>query len=147
MLQEVVNYIKQNSIDIGIILVIVCSVVQVAPIEINPWSWILRSIGNLLLGDIKEELKELTIKVDSINFKVQQNEKEGDMRRIRDLRRDILNFAHTLKNGAKYGENSFEHIYEEHKEYEELLKKYGMTNGQTTSAMETIDEHYKECKG
>ena len=29
----------------------------------------------------------------------------------------------------------------------ELLKKYGMTNGQTTSAMETIDEHYKECKG
>lgn len=147
MLQEVVNYIKQNSVDIGIILVIVCSVVQVAPIEINPWSWMLRNIGNLLMGDIKEELKELTIKVDSINFKVQQNEKEGDMRRIRDLRRDILNFAHTLKNDVEYGENSFEHVYEEHKEYIELLKKYDMSNGQTSSAMEIIDEHYKKCKG
>lgn len=147
MLQDVVNYIKQNSFDIGIILVIVCSVVQIAPIEFNPWSWMLRNIGNLLMGDIKEDLKELAIKVDSINFKVQQNEKESDMRRIRDLRRDILNYANALKNGAKYGESSFEHVYEERKEYIGLLKKYDMSNGQTDSAMETIDEHYKECKG
>lgn len=144
MLQTIYNYVMTHGVTVGLFAVCICSVIQIAPIQVNPWSWILKKVGNLMYAEIREEIKQLENKIDNLSNKVDGNEREADMRRISTLRWSIINFAHILKEGQSYSSSAFDHIYDEHREYLDLLKKYNMTNGQTESAMKVVDEYYRK---
>ena len=117
-----------------IFLFIFCSgwVVEVVPVfKWNPITWILEWIGNRANHNLIDKLDRV--------------EKENDMRRIKDLKSEILAFSRSLKRFESDGmaddfdEEDFDHIFSSYEEYEVLLTKYGMSNGKTTRAMTMIN--------
>ena len=119
-----------------IFLFIFCSgwVVEVVPVfKWNPITWILEWIGNRANHNLIDKLDRV--------------EKENDMRRIKDLKSEILAFSRSLKRfesdgiAEDFDAEDFDHIFESYEEYEDLLTKYRMKNGKTTRAMENINKH------
>ncbi len=65
-------------------------------------------------------------------------------RKIKKYRWDLNNFATQLSRDVRYGKDQFDIIFQEHEEYESLLREHNMTNGQTTIAMDIIRKYYKK---
>ena len=124
-----------------VFIFIFCSgwVVEVVPaFKWNPITSCLKWVGNKMNGDLKSHLDAV--------------EKENDMRRIKDLKSEILAFSRSLKPfeqnkvSEEFTSEDFDSVFESYEEYETLLSKYGMKNGKTTRAMENINKH-SEFKG
>ena len=64
---------------------VVASIVEVAPIKINPWSRIFNWIAEAIVGDLKKEFFE---------FKKDSEAKTADR-----MRWDILSFANSCRRG------------------------------------------------
>lgn len=115
--------------------ILLCSgiVFEITPIKINPISFILKWLGNKLNGDIREQLDRV--------------EKENDMRRMRDLKSEVLAFSRSLKRfdsdgiAEDFDSEDYDRIFEAFDEYMKLIKKYSMINGKTIRAMTLINNH------
>lgn len=144
MIGDVIDFIKNNWGEIVGVITALSIFIQVSPLKINPWSIIFGWIGSEINKEIKNEITSLKEEVKICGAGLTNVTGENDKRRIQDLRWAILNFSHDLRCGQEYDRYSFDHIYECDIEYTNLLEKYGMTNGQTTAAMEVINEAYKQ---
>ena len=92
----------------------------------------------------KEILDSLTILSDDIRSLGERIEKIEFNKKIKKYRWDINNFATQLTRGVNYGKDQFDIIFQEHDEYQELLKEHHLSNGQTSIAMDVIRKRYKE---
>ena len=119
-----------------IVVFIFCSgwVVEIVPVfKWNPITSALKWIGNKLNGDLKAHLDAV--------------EKENDMRRMRDLKSEILVYSRSLKRfdsdgmADDFDEEDHDRIFEVFQEYMNLINKYKLTNGKTIRAMTMINEH------
>ena len=144
MIGDALDFIQSNWGEIIGVLTALSIFIQVSPLKINPWSTIFSWIGGEINKEVKTEIKSLKEEVMICGVGLSNVTEENDKRRIQDLRWAILTFAHDLKCGQEYDRYSFDHIYEYDIEYTNLLNKYNMTNGQTTAAMEVINEAYKQ---
>lgn len=134
-MDEIINSLTVPEIVKYIIWILLCSgfVFEVAPIKINPVSSVLKWLGNKLNGDIREQLDRV--------------EKENDMRRMRDLKSEVLAFSRSLKRfdsdgmADDFDSEDYDRIFEAFDEYVKLIRKYNMTNGKTIRAMTLINNH------
>lgn len=122
-----------------IFIFIFCSgwVVEVVPVfKWNPITSCLKWIGNKMNGDLKSHLDAV--------------EKENDMRRMRDLKSEMLSFSRSLKRfdsdgmADDFDEEDYDRIFEVFREYMGLIKKYKLTNGKTIRAMTLVNDHSKK---
>ena len=67
-------------------IIVILSIIQIAPIKINPWSWLGGWIGKMI------GIKNLEEKVDKLEYKVDRNEAVAS--RVR-----ILGFGDNLRRG------------------------------------------------
>jgi len=81
-LQDVSEYLFYG----GGILFVLSIIIQIAPIKINPWSWLARCIGRAINKDVIE-------KVDEIDKKVIGLEQKTDERNATLCRTHILRFG------------------------------------------------------
>ena len=144
MIGDALDFIQSNWGEIIGVLTALSIFIQVSPLKINPWSTIFSWVGGEINKEVKTEIKSLKEEVMICGAGLTNVTEENDKRRIQDLRWAILTFAHDLKCCQEYDRYSFDHIYEYDIEYTKLLNKYNMTNGQTTAAMEVINEAYKQ---
>ncbi len=124
--------IKEMLIDGGELLLIVMTLVQFAPIKINPWSALARMLGKALNGDVMAKLEE-HIRVD--------DERDADMHRYRLLRFNtelVRRTRHTKEEFDEilYSVNCYERFCIDHPKYE---------NNRAVLAIENIKRVYKEC--
>lgn len=89
----------------------------------------------------EESIKKLQESVDEMKKDLHATRKENDNRRIKEIRKDILEFAKTLKECPPSREE-VESIFEEHDEYSFLLERWGKQNGIVSHAMEEIESYY-----
>ncbi len=81
----------------GLSLFVLLTLVQIAPVKINPWSKLAKAIGNALNGgDVMAKLEE-HIRID--------DERDADMHRAR-----ILQFNTELLRGDRHTEEDFNEI-------------------------------------
>lgn len=68
---------------------------------------------------------------------------DSEVRYIQGLRSEILDFCNacTIRN---YKQESYKHIFDLHKEYAEIIKKRGDTNGQMDESWEVMLETYHD---
>ncbi len=82
----------------GVSLFVLLTLVQIAPVKINPWSKLAKAIGNALNGgDVMAKLEE-HIRID--------DERDADLHRAR-----ILQFNTELLRDAKHTEEDFNEIF------------------------------------
>lgn len=124
-----------------IIVAIIASVIQVAPIKLNPWT----AIGKLMhvfgkainrdlldsVNDLKSELNDLKTRTEGISKAVDQNE-------IDRIRYEILTFASDLQRGENFTKAEFDRIFSLNEKYHHILKRIKGTNGQIDREIEYI---------
>lgn len=111
--------------------------IQIIPIKINPWSALIKWIGNNLNKGLNE-------KIDSISRAVLSTEKEIDENEKDRIRWEILDFANTCRNGIKHTKDEFQHIITLNDKYKRLLAKTHDVNGVFDSEYAYIQELYTE---
>lgn len=104
-------------------LFIICSLVQISPVKLNPWSAILGWIGNMLTGDLRKDLNSL----------------------ITDVRRQtILTFARECRQGVEHSTEEWNHVLQVAEEYEAYCNKYSIKNGKIKQDTKFIRDLYQE---
>lgn len=91
------------------------TLIQIAPIKINPWSWLLKLLRQAL------GTQQLTTQIDKLDKKFSKN-------RFNDLRRYILAYSREIYGGIIHSESERQEILHRIKEYEKLCEDYDFEN-------------------
>ncbi len=124
------------SVGAGIIIILL-TLIQIAPIKINPWDKILTWLGNHMNADIVK-------RVDVIEAKLDEHIKESSDEMIRKVRADILSFGNTCMNGRPHTKEEFEFVISECDQYEKYIEKTQSKNGVATATIAEIRRLYKK---
>lgn len=111
-MKEVLNFILEHP---GITIVGAFTLVQIAPIKINPWGWIAKVIKKWLIGDLEKEVKDL--KADFTEERVEQ------------MRWTVLEFASSCGQGLKHRKDQWDKCLELLGRYEDYCQKNDIPNG------------------
>lgn len=110
----------------GSVLLIALTLVQVAPIRINPWSAIARAIGKALNADLNE--------------KMEANE-------AKTARYRILRFDDEIRHKIRHSKEHFDQIIEDVDTYEHYCQDHPrFPNGKAVSATDNVKRTYEKCK-
>lgn len=110
----------------GSVLLIALTLVQVAPIRINPWSAIARAIGKALNADLNE--------------KMEANE-------AKTARYRILRFDDEIRHKTRHSKEHFDQIIEDVDTYERYCQDHPrFPNGKAVSATDNVKRTYEKCK-
>lgn len=127
-------------------LLLFLTVVQIAPIKVNPWSTIARIVGKAMNKDMMDKLE--TVETDVKNLK----EKHDDMRSRMDrddadaCRNRILRFADELRRGVEHSEEFFNQILDDISDYTHYCADHpSYKNSKAENAIAKIDKVYQKC--
>lgn len=166
-----------DSLDLGGIvtfLLIIGIFIDISPIKVNPIGSILNKIGAALnksidkkvdtmkvefntkldglVDDRNNQIKEITVAIDTISKTVQDLIESTNMIRklansahIREIRYEIISFANSLTR-EKHDISEFDYIMGLHKEYHKLIEENGETNGRIDVEMEIIQAKFRELR-
>lgn len=110
----------------GIGLAVLLSIIQIAPIEVKPWSAIARVIGKALNVSVMEKL----------------DEHEAKAARYR-----IIRFDDEIRHDMRHSEEHFNQILDDIHEYEVFCQAHpNFPNGKAISAIDKIKKIYEKCK-
>lgn len=110
----------------GSVLLIVLTLVQVAPIRINPWSAIARTIGKALNADLNEKM---------------------DANEAKTARYRILRFDDEIRHKMRHSKEHFDQIIEDVDTYERYCQDHPrFPNGKAVSATDNVKRTYEKCK-
>lgn len=127
--------------DGAILLLLFVTLIQVAPIKINPWSWIAKSIGRAINGEVIEKVDNLSVEVNEI--KADAEKREADQCRVRILRfNDELIHAKEVRHTKEHFDQTLNDI----KKYETYCADHSeYKNHIADDAIGRIKRIYKEC--
>lgn len=119
-------------------LVVLLTLLQIAPIKVNPWSSIARAIGRAINADVIEELRETRSRLDA-HIKA-DNEYNADARRTR-----ILRFNNELIRDIPHTREDFIDILADIDFYEDFCRKNpDYMNNRAAHAIANIGRVYDE---
>jgi hypothetical protein len=115
------------------------SLVEIAPIKINPWTNIARAIGKAINGEVLAKVEALEQKVDKLEHA--GAERNAESRRVR-----ILRFGDEILHDVKHSKEHFDNIHKDISVYEQYCKDHPeFENGRTVLTIEVIEATYKKC--
>lgn len=128
------------------------TVVQVSKIEINPWTWIAKTLGNALnagvmaeIKDTKSELKTLNLEQEETRKRLDDHIAKGEERATDNLRSRILRFNNELVRGLGHTEEDYNEILEIIDKYEDYCRSHpGYKNNKCRHAIKNIERMYDE---
>ncbi len=115
------------------------TLVQIAPIKVNPWTWVARTIGRAINAEVIQKVDKL--EGDVRNLKDRSEEHEAKSCRIR-----ILRFGDEILHGVHHSKEHFDQILLDITEYENYCKDHPrFKNNMTTITTSVIMSTYQEC--
>lgn len=131
--------LPQISLYGGGILLFVMTLVQLAPIKINPWSWIAKAIGRAINSEVLEEVK--TLRLD-----VQHNKEDDDEQWASLSRTHILRFGDEILHGVAHSKEHFDQILLDISKYEKYCKDHPeYKNDVANATIRQIKNTYQRC--
>lgn len=122
----------------GFGLVVLLSLIQIAPIKINPWSAIGKMIGRAINGDVLKEIKETKAELDK-HIQV-DDERNADLHRAR-----ILQFNNELLRDIPHTREDFIEVLAEIDHYERYCEAHPeYQNNRAVHAISNIGRVYDE---
>lgn len=122
------------------------SIVQIAPIKLNPWSTIARSIGNSLNRSISEQVENLSKEVNSVKADIEDLKEGREKDNAIICRNRILRFDDELRNNKKHTLEAFKNVMTDIKDYNTYCSSHkNFKNEITISAERHIEEVYENC--
>lgn len=124
---------------IALLVALLSTCLEVSKIKINPWSWLAKTIGRAINGEVLEKVNETKVQLDE-HIRI-DDERNADLHRARILQfnTDLLhNINHTEEdfNEILYNIDYYERYCKEHEEYK---------NNRAVHAIRNIKRLYDEC--
>lgn len=117
-------------------LIILSGLIQVAPIKLNPWSWLAKRIGKAVNGEVIEHVGNLQ---KALNKHIEDDERETAINK----RNRILRYADEVRRGESHTKSSFDSIIADIDAYEDYCEKHpSFRNSMTVHASRLIFEKY-----
>lgn len=115
------------------------TIIQIAPIKINPWTWIARKIGRAINGEVIEKVEKL--EKDLMEMKEESAEQTAKGCRIR-----ILRFGDEILHDVKHSKEHFDQILLDITDYETYCKDHpNFKNNMTVITTNRIKSAYERC--
>lgn len=122
----------------GGLVVLTLTVIQVAPVKINPWSAIAKAIGRAINAEVLAELERTRIKLD--NHIKTDDERAADMHRAR-----ILRFNQELIRSIPHTREEFVEVLTEIDRYQRFCREHpDYPNSRAVHAIANIGRVYDE---
>lgn len=119
-------------------------VVQITPIKINPWSWILNHIGKMLNQGTNKKIDELSSKVNQIESNVDNLKTDRGRDKVLDARRRILRFSDECSRGLGHSQEYFNDILEDVSSYQKYCEENPkFKNEKAVFSIKIIEEDYE----
>ena len=119
-------------------LLILLTLIQIAPIKINPWTALAKAIGKAVNADVFNRLSEIESKLD-------EHIKTDDRRTADNCRAQILHFNNELLRPIYHTKEEFVEVLTKIDDYERYCEEHPeYPNNRAVLAIENIREVYKE---
>ena len=129
----------------GGIIVLIATLLQIAPIKINPWSKILNIISKSLTADIMSELQVLKTEQQVLEIRLNDLMEISDRREADRHREVILKFNMELTQNILHSREDFIEILTRIDNYEKYCKSHtDYPNNRCTRAIHNIKRVYDE---
>ena len=106
------------------------TLVEIVPIKINPWSVLLKWVGDIINGDLKADLSNL--------------KRDFDETKADSMRWNILNFSRSCRHGEEHSEEEWSHAISQIKMYETFCEERDIENGVIEETSVYLRELYHE---
>jgi hypothetical protein len=130
MVETLIENFKQLLTNPGVVLVGAVTLIQIAPIKINPWSWLRKTLSDLIYGEVRKDIS--AVKEEVTEMKVQN------------WRWNVLDFANSCKNGRRHTLDEWRHTMSQLAEYERYIERNEITNGVFEEDAKYLREAYQE---
>lgn len=127
---ELLEYIKELVTSPSIVVLGTVTLIEIAPIKVNPWQKIFTWFSDLFVGELKKELQEFR--------------RDFEETKAQDKRWFILNFANSCRRGERHSREEWKHAISEIREYEEYTEKKNIVNGVIEEDSKYLRELYHE---
>lgn len=123
----------------GITLFALATLIQIAPIKINPWSFMAKKIGKALNGEVVE-------KVDSLEKNIENLRTECEEREATKCRARILRFGDEILHNVRHSKEHFDQILLDITAYEQYCNAHpNFKNNVAIATINRINREYDEC--
>ena len=123
----------------GITLVVILTIIQIAPIKVDPWSWLAQKIG-------KAMNKEVIEKVDKLDGDLAALRKECDEREATACRTRIMRFGDEILHDVRHSKEHFDQILLDITNYEVYCDTHPkFKHGIAVATIERIKQVYQKC--
>lgn len=120
-------------------VLVIMTLLQIAPIKINPWTWIGRAIGRAINGEVLE-------KVDKLAKDVESNKNDDDEQWASLSRSHILRFGDELLHGMSHSKEHFDQILLDISKYEHYCDSHPeYLNNIAHATIKQIKKTYQKC--
>lgn len=131
--------IGQLTAGTAVIVAFLATMIQIAPIKINPWSALAKAIGRAINGEVIEKVDRLEGSVESLNNKVDESA-------AKTARARILRFGDEIIHGVRHSKEHFDDILDDMTDYEHYCREHpDFKNDKTGLTSALIKDTYKEC--
>lgn len=123
----------------GILLVLLLTVLQIAPIKVNPWSWLAKKIGHAFNHDLYE-------KISGIEKGMAEMKHQAEERDATDCRGRILQFGDEILHDEHHSKERFDQILLDISFYEHYCDTHHeYSNNVALLTIARIKETYQKC--
>lgn len=129
----------------GITLFAIMTLVQIAPIKINPWSAIVAWIGKALNSNVLNKLNELQDQQEETQIRLDEYILKNDERNANVIRGNILRFDNELLRGIPHTQESYIEVLTDIDQYERYCANHPLyRNNRAVCAIRHIESDYEE---
>lgn len=123
----------------GGIFLVLCTLIQISPIKINPWSYLANKIGKALNGEVINQVELLGKDVQSLRKNL--DEREAAACRIR-----IMRFGDELLHDIHHSKEHFDQTLLDITYYETYCKDHpNFRNNVIQATIENVKRTYSKC--
>lgn len=129
---------------------LVLTLLQIAPIKIDPWTWVARAIGKAINHDIEvgmmSEIRAIDEKVMEIQRHQEEYEKKKEAEKMDACRSRILRFGDECRQDVRHSKEFFDQILRDITTYERYCRAHEeYENSLAVLTIENIKRIYSNC--
>lgn len=129
----------------GVGLVAVLSLLEIAPIKVNPWRAIARGIGRALNGDVLDRLAQVQKAQQDTSSALDKHQAADEEYKAECHRAALLAFNTSLLRGEKHTQEDFFDVFRHIDQYEGYCRNHpGYKNNRASHAIANIGRVYDE---
>jgi len=141
----------------GVSLVILFTVLQIAPIKVSPWSWLWKmvcrffgwwgqKIGKAINGEVINELGEIKKRLSELEMHDKHQDEVRAEDGALDARRRVLQFADEIRRKVRHSEEHFTNVFEDIKYYKTYCDGHpAFENDKARISIKIIEDTYEKC--